>query len=84
MTPEIGADIGLRLPKHATGVEEGLGHGGRVRRQGLRSEFVRQVLAKPEVADNMPHSGPRSWSSSENWLKPVPLQDHIMALGEML
>ena len=50
----------------------------------LRSEFVRQVLAIPEVADNMPHSGLRSWSSSENWLKPVPLQDHIMGLGEML
>jgi len=50
----------------------------------LRSEFVRQVLVKPEVADNMPLSGLRSWSSSENWLKPVPLQDHIMGLGEML
>ena len=50
----------------------------------LRSEYVRQVLAKPDAADNMPHSGPRKWSSSENWLKPVPLQDHIMALGEMI
>ena len=48
----------------------------------LRSEFVRQVLQKPEVADNMPHSGPRSWSCSENWLKPVPLRDHIAKYGE--
>ena len=48
----------------------------------LRSEFVRQVLKKPEVADNMPHSGPRNWSSRENWLKPVPLHDHIVKYGE--
>ena len=43
---------------------------------------VRQVLQKPEVADNMPHSGPRNWSSRENWLKPVPLHDHIVKYGE--
>ena len=48
----------------------------------LRSEFVRQVLDKPGLADNMPHSGPRSWSSSANWLKPVPLHDHIAELGK--
>jgi len=48
----------------------------------LRSEFVRQVLQKPDVADNMPHSGPRNWSSRENWLKPVPFHDHIIKYGE--
>ena len=32
----------------------------------LRSEFVRQVLKKPEVADNMPHSGPREWMKPED------------------
>ena len=50
----------------------------------LRSEFVRQVLQKPEVADNMPHRGPRNWSSREHWRKPVPLADHIMEHGEWI
>ena len=42
MTPELGANIGLRLPKLAAGVEEGLGHGGRVRRQGCDAHIVQQ------------------------------------------
>jgi len=49
----------------------------------LRSEFVRQVLDKPDVADNMPHSGPRDWMTDADWLKDVPLQGHIAKLGEM-
>ena len=28
----------------------------------LRSEFVRQVLKKPDVADNMPYSGVAKWA----------------------
>ena len=28
----------------------------------LRSEFVRQVLKKPEVADNMPYAGVAKWA----------------------
>ena len=32
----------------------------------IRSEFVRQVLNKPGVADNMPHSGIREWMKPED------------------
>ena len=41
----------------------------------LRSEFVRQVLKKPDIADNMPHSGPREWMKPEDQgrYKPNPL-----------
>ena len=28
----------------------------------LRSEFVRQVLKKPDVADNMPYAGEAKWA----------------------
>ena len=48
----------------------------------IRSEYTRQVLKDPERADTFRNSGPRSWSSSENWLKPVPLHDHIVKYGE--
>ena len=32
----------------------------------LRSEYVRQVLKKPDVADNMPHSGACEWMKPED------------------
>jgi len=49
-----------------------------------RSEFVRQVIEDEERASSMPCSGPRKWSNSDNWLKPVPFWDYINELGELV
>jgi hypothetical protein len=47
----------------------------------IRSEYVRQALKDAERADNMPHGGPRRWCTDADWLKDVPLQQHIAKLG---
>ena len=47
-----------------------------------RPHWAAYWAERKERADTFRNSGPRSWSSSENWLKPVPLHDHIAKYGE--